>query len=77
MARYRKKQGAVRPTKVQVFAVISTVQMVRVRLLKEALASDVLREWHAPLEESLADVVTWLLDLLDMLSATEGGGQNG
>lgn len=74
MARYRNKRGAVRPTRVQVFALISTVQMVRVRLLKESLASDVLREWHASLDESLSMVVT---GLLDMLPTQEGGAQNG
>lgn len=74
MARYRNKRGAVRPTLVQVFALISTVQQVRVRLLKESLASDVLREWHAPLDESLSLVVT---GLLDMLPTPEWGAQNG
>ena len=74
MARYRNKRGALRPTWGQVFALISTVQMVRVRLLKESLTSDVLREWHAPLDESLSMVVT---GLLDMLPTTEGGAENG
>lgn len=74
MARYRNKKGAVRLTRAQVFALIDVVQQVRVRLLKESLASDVLREWHAPLDESLSVVVT---GLLDMLPTSEGGAQNG
>ena len=74
MARYLNKRGAVRPTRVQVFALISTVQQVRVRLLKESLTSDVLRAWHEPLDESLVVVVE---GLLDMLPVPEGGADNG
>lgn len=77
----RRQERRTRVTPGVLMAMVGVLQQVRVSLLHQSLASDVLREWNEPNDTALAEVVSDLTALAMELAGEgkdqEGGTRNG